>query len=338
MMTKDIDMKALELAKASLAKQFGRNAIIHGEADIEDVEVISTNNFELDLALGVGGLPKGRITEVFGGEGLGKTLIALNCAANCQKEGGLVAYIDVECDLNPEWATKLGVSIKDMIIAQPSSGEEALIIAETLIKTGTIDLLVFDSVAAMTPLAEIEGEMTDLQVGAQARMMAKGLRKLRHPIKDTNTCVIFINQIRDKIGFMANGGTTTPGGRALKFYSSVRIELKKLGDLKDSNGESIGTKIKAVILKNKVGNPMKTVEWENIHGQGFNNFGAILKMAIKYEIITKSGAWYYKGYGDTKESTAFAQGEQKAIEYLASDLKFAEELKNQVLAAYKKVK
>lgn len=333
-MTKEKDMKSLELAMAALVKQFGKNAVILGDADIEDVDVISTNNFELDLALGVGGLPRGRITEIFGGEGLGKTLLALSCAANCQAEGGLVAYIDVECDLNPEWAQKLGVNLQDMIIAQPSSGEEALTIAEILINTGQIDLLVFDSVAAMTPLAEIAGEMNDLQVGAQARMMAKGLRKLRHPIMTSNTCVIFINQIRDKIGFMQQG-TTSPGGRALKFYSSVRIELKRLGDIKDSDGESIGTKVKAQILKNKVGNPMKVVEWENLHGIGFNNSGAILKMAIRRKLITKSGAWYYKGYGPTKEDQSFAQGEAKAIEYMEANPDFANALKNQVIALYK---
>lgn len=334
-MTKDKDLKVLELAIAALGKEFGRNAVIHGNAEIENVDVISTNNFELDLVLGVGGLPRGRITEIFGGEGLGKTLLALNCAANCQAEGGLVAYIDVECDLNPEWAKKLGVKLEDMLIAQPSSGEEALTIAEKLIETGQVDLVVFDSVAAMTPQAEIDGEMSDMQVGAQARMMAKGLRKLRHTIAETNTCVIFLNQIRDKIGFMQQG-TTSPGGRALKFASSVRIELKNLGNIKDDKtGESLGTKIKAQIIKNKVGNPMKIVEWENIHGVGFNNFGAILKLAVRHNIITKSGAWYYEGYGDTKSTTAFAQGEAKAIEFLASDLAYAAELKKKVKDIYK---
>jgi recombination protein RecA len=334
-MTKEKDFKVLELAKAALAKEFGKNAVIHGEAEIEEIDVISTNNFELDLALGVGGLPRGRITEIFGGEGLGKTLLALCVVANCQAEGGLVAYIDSECDLNPEWAKKLGVKIEDMLIAQPSSGEEALSIAEKLIETGQIDLVVFDSVAAMTPQSEIDGEMSDMQVGAQARMMAKGLRKLRHPISETNTCVIFINQIRDKIGFMQQG-TTSPGGRALKFAASVRIELKNLGNIKDDKtGESLGTKIKAQILKNKVGTPMKVVEWENIHGLGFNNFGAILKLAVRHKLITKSGAWYYKGYGESKDDKHFAQGEASAIQYLASDLEYAAELKSKIKELHK---
>lgn len=334
MMVKDKDPKVLEIAIAALGKEFGKNAVIYGKADIEDVEVISTNCFELDLALEVGGLPRGRITEIFGGEGLGKSLLALSCVANCQKNGGIAAYIDTECDLHPEWAMNLGVDLDKLILAQPSSGEEALTIAEKLIETGQVDLVVFDSVAAMTPLAELSGEMTDLQVGAQARMMAKGLRKMRHSIKETNTCVIFINQIRDKIGFMQQG-TTSPGGRALKFAASVRIEIKRLGDLKDKNGESIGTRVKAHILKNKVGRPMKFVEWENLHGIGFNNFGSILDMAARYKLITKSGAWYYKGYGDTKEDKHFAQGEANAIEYLASDLQFTNSLKDQVKVLYK---
>lgn len=332
---KDKDFKVIELAIAALGKEFGKNAVIYGPADIEDVEVISTNNFELDLALGVGGLPRGRITEIYGGEGLGKTLIALNCVADCQKDGGLVAYIDVECDLNPEWAKKLGVNLDKMLIAQPSSGEEALSIAEKLIATGQVDLVVFDSVAAMTPLAELNGEMDDQQVGAQARMMAKGLRKLRHSIADTNTCVIFINQIRDKIGFMQQG-TTSPGGRALKFAASVRIELKRLGDMKDkTTGESIGTQIKAQIVKNKVGNPMKVVEWQNLHGVGFNNKGAILEQAVRYKFLTKSAAYYYKGYGDTKEEKSFAMGEANAIQYLTEHPEFMEELKNKVKLVYK---
>lgn len=334
-LVKDKDFKVIELAIAALGKEFGKNAVIYGDADVENIDVISTNNFELDIALGVGGLPRGRITEIFGGEGLGKTLIALSCCAECQAAGGLVAYIDVECDLNPEWAKKLGVDLEKMLIAQPSSGEEALTIAEKLIETGQVDLVVFDSVAAMTPLAEINGEMTDMQVGAQARMMAKGLRKLRPTIANTNTCVIFINQIRDKIGFMQQG-TTSPGGRALKFAASVRIELKRLGDLKDkSTGESIGTNIKAQIIKNKVGNPMKVVEWENLHGIGFNNYGAILALAVRHKIITKSGAWYYNGYGDTKEDKYFAQGEASAIDYLASTPGFESDLKEKIMAIYK---
>lgn len=333
-MVKEKDTKALELAIAALGKEFGKNTVIYGKADIDDVEVIATGNFELDLALGVGGLPRGRISEIFGPEGLGKTLLALSAVANCQAEGGLAAYIDSECDLHPEWAAKVGVSLAKLIIAQPSSGEEALTIAEKLIATGQVDLVVFDSVAAMTPMSEIEGEMTDQQVGAQARMLSKGLRKLRHPIAQTNTCVIFTNQVRDKIGFMQQG-TTSPGGKALKFYSSVRIELKRMGDIKNNDGESIGTKVKAQILKNKVGNPMKVVEWENIHGLGFNNFAAILRLAVKDKLVTKSGAWYYKGYGDTKEEKYFAQGEINAVEYLASDLVYTETLKTQVKAIYK---
>lgn len=335
-MTKIEDkIKAVELAIAALDKQFGPNTVIHGDGALENVDVISTGNFELDLALGVGGLPKGRITEIYGGEGLGKTLIALNCAASCQAQGGLVAYIDLECDLNPDWATKLGVNIPEMYIAQPASGEEAFTVAETLIKTGSFDLVVFDSVAAMPTIAELEAAMDEPQVGSLARVMAKGLRKIREPLKQTNTCAIFINQIRDQIGY-GMGGTTTPGGRSLKFAASVRIELKKAmgSNITNSAGESIGTKVKANIIKNKVGSPMKTLEWDNLHGLGFNNYGAILKLGLRYNMLSKSGAYWYMGSGENKADKPFAQGEQAAWEYLASDLELTEGLKKEIAAQY----
>jgi len=330
-MALNFDKKALDLAIASLEKEFGKNTVIYGDVLPVEVDVIPTGNFGLDLALQVGGLPKGRIVEIFGGEGLGKTLLSLSTVAECQAAGGLCAYIDTECDVDPDRAAQLGVNLQELVFAQPESGEEALEILDTLVRTGCFDLIVIDSVAAMTPKAELEADMDELQVGLQARMMAKGLRKTRHAIKENNVCVIFVNQIRDKIGFMANGGTTSPGGRALKFYSSVRIEFKKMKSLTDSKtGESTGNTVKALLLKNKVGRPMKSVEYDIMHGLGFNNFGFILGMAVKYKLLEKRGAYYYKD----GEEKSFAQGEIAAIQYLASDLELTNNLKEQIKKNY----
>ena len=326
-MLKDIDLTKLNLAIAKLDKEFGKNTVIFGNALPTEVDVVPSGNFKLDLALGVGGFPKGRIVEIFGGEGLGKSLLSLSAVAECQAAGGLAAYIDVECDVDPDWARKLGVNLDELVFAQPEYGEQAFTILENLVDTGLFDLIVVDSVAAMTPKAELDGEMEDVQVGAQARMMAHGLRKTRHAISESKTCVIFINQIRDKIGFMQQG-TTSPGGRALKFACSVRIELKRMGDAKDSSGESVGTKVKALILKNKVANPMKSVEYNVIHGVGFSNFSMILDMAEKHGLITKKGGGYYFKQGEEK---AFARGEADAVGYLASDLEWCDSLKKVII-------
>lgn len=321
---KQIDTQALTLAIAKLDKEFGKNTVTFGNALPEKVDVVPSGNFKLDMALGVGGFPKGRIVEIFGGEALGKSLISLSTVAECQANGGLACIIDVECDIDPEWAMKLGVNLDTLVLAQPEYGEQTFEILHTLLKTGLFDLIVIDSVAAMTPKSELEGEMEAIQVGAQARMMAHGLRKTRHAIHESNTCVIFINQIRDKIGFMQQG-TTSPGGRALKFAASVRIELKRMGELKDaSSGESIGTKVKALILKNKVARPMKALEYNVIHGVGFSNFSMILDLADKHGVIIKKGGGYYFKQGEEK---AFARGEADAIAVLASDLEWVEELK-----------
>jgi len=323
---KDIDTQALHLAIAKLDKEFGKNTVIFGNALPDKVDVVPTGNFKLDLALGVGGFPKGRIIELFGAEALGKSLLSLSAVAECQAMGGLAAYLDVECDLDPDWATKLGVNLDDLVLAQPEYGEQTFTILHDLIKTNLFDLIVVDSVAAMTPKAELEGEMEDQQVGAQARMMAKGLRKTRHAVLEAKTCVIFINQIRDKIGFMQTG-TTSPGGRALKFAASVRIELKRMGDAKNSKQEVVGTKVKALILKNKVARPMRALEFDVLHGVGFSNFGMILDLAEKHGLINKKGGGYYYKIGEDK---SFAQGEAAAIEYLASDLEWVEELKKNI--------
>lgn len=325
---KDIDLQALNLAMAKLDKEFGKNTVIFGDALPVEVEVVPSGNFKLDLALGVGGFPKGRIVEIFGGEALGKSLLSLSAVAECQAAGGLAAYLDVECDLDPDWATKLGVNMDELVLAQPEYGEQTFTILHDLIKTNLFDLIVVDSVAAMTPKSELEGEMEDLQVGAQARMMAKGLRKTRHAVSEAQTCVIFVNQIRDKIGFMQSG-TTSPGGRALKFACSVRIELKRMGEAKDSAGESIGTKVKALILKNKVARPMRSVEYNVVHDVGFSNFSMILDMADKHGLIIKKGGGYYFKQGEDK---AFARGEADAVGYLASDLEWVAELKAAIVA------
>lgn len=323
-----IEKKSIELAIAALDKEFGKNSVIHGNFLPEAVEVISTGNFKLDLALGVGGLPKGRVIEIFGAEALGKSLLSLSTVAECQKMGGTAAYIDAECDLDPTWASKLGVNMEDLYICQPDYGEAALEIADKLIGTGEIDIMVIDSVAALVPKAELDGSMEDNHIGLQARMMAQALRKIRHSVSQTNTCLIFINQIRDKIGFMQQG-TTSPGGRSLKFAASVRIELKNMGQIKDTKkeNESKGTRVKATVLKNKVAPPYKTTEYDVLHGVGFNNFGSVLEMAKKYELLHMKGGGYYYIIGEEKP---FAHGEIEAIEALASDLDWYYELQKQI--------
>lgn len=324
--------KDLLLAMAKIDKDYGKNTIIHGDAIPLDVEVISTGNFLLDLKLGVGGLPKGRIVEIFGAEALGKSLLSLSTVAQCQKMGGRALYIDAECDLDPTWAETLGVDMSTLYVAQPEYGEASLQIAMDMIKTGGFDLIVIDSVAALTPKAELEGTLEDNHVGLQARMLGQALRMMRQVISETGTCVVFINQIREKIGFMQTG-TTTPGGRALKFYSSVRIELKRMGDIKDSKtGESKGTRVKAFISKNKVGTPMKTLEYNVIHGLGFSNASAVLEEARKQGLIQLKGAYYYKvdpSTGETSEK-GFAQGENQAIEYFNTEEVWAKELERLV--------
>lgn len=322
--------KALDLAFAKIEKLYGKNAVFYGDILPEEVPVIPTGNLKLDLALGVGGLPRGRITEIFGAEALGKSLLAISTAANCQKAGGKVAYIDAECDLDPDWCKTLGLDIDKMIIAQPESGEEALEISETLVKTGAVDLVVVDSVAALSPKAEIEGTMEDNHIGLQARMMAQGLRKLRQPIAETNTGFIFLNQIRDKIGFMQQG-TTSPGGRALKFAASVRIELKRMGDVKNAkDGTSRGTEVKAIIIKNKVAKPMVSVTYNVLHGIGIDNYGSLLELGERFALVTKRGAYYYKG----NDEKSFAQGEINAIEFLKENPDLTEMLELEIKRLY----
>ncbi len=324
-----IDMKSLELAMAKLNKSFGANTVIRGNAVPVDVDVYSTGNFMLDLATGVGGLPKGRIIEIYGPEAIGKSLLSMGAVASCQERGDLALYVDAECGLDPVWCTKNGMRMDDLILNQPSTGEEGLQVAIDLMETGALGLIVIDSVAALTPKSELEGDMDDQQVGAQARILSKALRKMTHTAMETNTCVVFINQLRDKIGFMANGGTTTPGGRALKFYASMRIELKRMGNITDKKtNEIIGTRVKAFTQKNRVASPMKYTEYDVLHGKGFNNFGSVLEQGIRFKYIEQRGAYYYKEGAEK----AFAQGEANAVEALASDLDWYRELQDKIKA------
>lgn len=323
------DLKALELAIAKVNKDFGKNSVVYGANEYEALPAIPTGNFLLDIALGIGGLPRGRVIELFGGSSLGKSLLALNLVANVQKDNGTVLYVDAEHDLDPVWMEQIGVDVEKMLLCQPEYGEQGLQIALDLMKTGNIDLIVIDSVAALTPKAELDGNIEDNHIGLQARMLAQALRSMRHVASETDTCLLFINQIRDKIGFMQQG-TTSPGGHALKFYSSVRIELKRMGDVKEK-GESVGTRVKASIIKSKVSRPMVSVEYDVVHGKGFNNFGSILEMAKRYGFITLRGAYYYK----IDDEKSFAQGENAAVEYLASDLDYTNELKTNIITEIK---
>lgn len=329
-------MKRAELAIAALSKEYGEGIVFTGDSDVVEVDVISTGNFGLDLALGVGGLPRGRITEIYGPEGLGKSLLAQTLVAECQEQGGLAAYIDAEHALDPYWARRLGVKWDELFLSQPNSGEETLTVLDKLVSSGAFDLVVVDSVAAMTPRAEIEGEIGDQYVGLQARMMGQGMRIINPKISESKTAVVFINQVRDKIGPMVNGGTTTPGGRALKFFASVRIELRQIQRITNQGtGEILGNRVKATILKNKVAPPFKFLEYDIIHGEGFNNEGIILDMAVKYGLVYKSGAFYSKIEDGKKAEKTFGQGLAKASQYLRDNPDYRKQLMDRIKEEYK---
>ncbi len=321
-------IKALELAVSTIEKQFGKGSIMRlntGENLMKDVEVISTGALSLDIALGIGGLPKGRIVEIFGPESSGKTTLALSVIAQAQKKGGVVAFIDAEHALDVNYAKKLGVNIEDLMISQPDNGEQALEITETLVRSGAIDVLVIDSVAALTPRAEIEGDMGDSHMGLQARLMSQALRKLTGAISRSNTLVIFINQIRMKIGVMFGNPETTTGGNALKFYASVRLDVRRVGALK--NGEDvIGNRTAVKVVKNKMAPPFTKVEFDLMYGEGISAEGDILDLATTASIVEKSGSWYsYKG-------ERMGQGRDQAKEYLKSNPAVCTELRATVLA------
>ncbi|NCO23315.1 recombinase RecA [Candidatus Kuenenbacteria bacterium] len=330
--TKSIDdggkterQKAAEAAIDQIKTKFGEGSIMKlGEAHKMKVEVLPTGCFSLDLALGVGGLPKGRMTEIYGAEASGKTTLALHAVAEAQKRGGTAAYVDVEHALDPDYAKKIGVKVDDLLISQPDTGEQALEIVETLIRSNGVDIVVIDSVAALVPRAEIEGEMGDQNIALQARLMSKAMRKLSAVISETKTVVIFINQTRMRIGFFFGNPETTTGGMALKFYASIRIELKRLAQLKKGE-QIIGNKVKAKIVKNKVAPPFKVCEFEILYNEGISHAGDLLNMGLEHGSIKKTGNTF--SFGETK----LGVGEISVKEFLKGNPKIAEELKKKIL-------
>jgi recombination protein RecA len=322
--------KALELAIASIEKQFGKGSIMKlgGERSLyENVPVFSTGALSLDIALGIGGLPKGRIVEIYGPESSGKTTLALSTVAQAQKAGGSVAYVDAEHALDVTYARKLGVSVEDMLISQPDTGEQALEIVETLVRSGAIDVLVVDSVAALTPRAEIEGEMGDSHMGLQARLMSQALRKLTAAISRSQTLVIFINQIRMKIGVMFGNPETTTGGNALKFYSSIRLDVRRIGAIQ-AGEEVVGNRTAVKVVKNKMAPPFAKVEFDLLYGEGISAEGDVLDIGVKKEMIEKSGAWY------SIKGERMGQGRDQAKQYLKEHPALMKELRAKILEAY----
>ncbi len=317
--------KALQAALAQIEKQFGKGSIMRlGEGEvIEDIQVVSTGSLGLDIALGVGGLPRGRVVEIYGPESSGKTTLTLQVIAEMQKVGGTCAFIDAEHALDIQYAQKLGVNLQDLLISQPDTGEQALEIVDALVRSGSIDLIVIDSVAALTPKAELEGEMGDSLPGLQARLMSQALRKLTSNIKKTNTMVIFINQIRMKIGVMFGNPETTTGGNALKFYASVRLDIRRTGNIKKGE-EVIGSETKVKVVKNKVAPPFKTAEFDILYGEGISRQGEIIDMGVNARILEKSGAWY--AYNGEK----IGQGKDNAREFLRENPEVAREIENKV--------
>lgn len=317
--------KALEVALLQIEKQFGKGSIMKlgDAADKMNIEVIPTGALSLDMALGVGGIPRGRVIEIYGPESSGKTTVALHIAAEAQRLGGIAAFVDAEHALDPLYAKKLGVDIDNLLISQPDTGEQALEITEALVRSGAVDIVVIDSVAALTPQAEIEGEMGDSHIGLQARLMSQALRKLTAVISKSNTIAIFINQIREKVGVMFGNPETTPGGRALKFYSSVRLEVRKVETIKQGT-DIVGNRTKAKVVKNKVAPPFKEGEFDIIYGEGISKAGCILDMAVDLNIVNKSGAWY--SYGENR----IGQGRDNAREFLKKDPKLMAEIEQKV--------
>ena len=324
----DQKSKALSAALAQIEKQFGKGSIMKmGEAQIaNDLSVVSTGSLGLDIALGVGGLPRGRVVEIYGPESSGKTTLTLQVIAEMQKLGGTAAFIDAEHALDPQYAAKLGVNVSDLLISQPDTGEQALEIADMLVRSGGIDVVVIDSVAALTPRAEIEGEMGDQLPGLQARLMSQALRKLTANIKRSNTIVIFINQIRMKIGVMFGNPETTTGGNALKFYASVRLDIRRTGSIKKGE-EVVGSETRVKVVKNKVAPPFRQAEFDILYGEGISREGEIIELGVLHKLVEKSGAWYaYNG-------ERIGQGKDNAREYLKEHAEMAREIENKVRAA-----
>ena len=320
----DNKSKALQAALAQIEKQFGKGSIMKMDgAALQDVQVVSTGSLGLDIALGVGGLPRGRVVEIYGPESSGKTTLTLQVIAEMQKLGGTAAFIDAENALDPQYAQKIGVNIDDLLISQPDTGEQALEIADMLVRSGSVDVIVIDSVAALTPKAEIEGEMGEPQMGLQARLMSQALRKLTANIKRTNTLVIFINQIRMKIGVMFGNPETTTGGNALKFYASVRLDIRRIGAIKKSD-EVVGSETRVKVVKNKVAPPFREAIFDILYGKGISREGEILELGVNAGIVDKSGAWY--GY----KKDRIGQGKDNAREYLLENPEIAAEIEAKI--------
>lgn len=321
--------KAVDLAVTQIEKQYGKGAIMKlgGEATVGEIPTISTGSISLDMALGVGGLPKGRVVEIFGPEASGKTTLALHVIAEAQKKGGIAAFIDAEHALDVQYAKRLGVNVDNLLISQPDTGEQALEIAEILVRSGAVDVIVIDSVAALVPKAEIEGEMGDAHMGLQARLMSQALRKLTATISKSNTIVIFVNQIRMKIGVMFGNPETTTGGNALKFYSSVRLDVRRIASIKQGQ-DVIGSRTKVRVVKNKVAPPFKEVEFDLIHGEGISREGDVLDLAVERNIVEKSGTWYT--YGGQR----IGQGRENAKQFLKENSKVLEQMEKEILEGF----
>ena len=320
--------KALESALGQIEKQFGRGSVMKlGDFTAMNVEAIPTGALSLDVALGIGGIPKGRIVEIFGPESSGKTTLALHMIAECQKKGGEAAFIDAEHALDPVYAKHLGVDIDNLIVSQPDTGEQALEIAEALVRSGAIDIIVVDSVAALVPKAEIDGDMGDAHVGLQARLMSQALRKLAGVLNKSNTAIVFINQLREKVGVMFGNPETTPGGRALKFYASVRLDIRKTENLKQ-DGEVFGNRVRVKVVKNKVAPPFREAEFDIIYGKGISKSGNILDLGVNIDIVEKSGSWF------AYEGTRIGQGRENAKKYLEDNPTVMEEVEKKVRAKF----
>jgi recombination protein RecA len=317
--------KALDLALAQIDKQFGKGSVMRlGERPVVQMAIIPTGSIALDIALGVGGLPRGRVIEVYGPESSGKTTVALHAVANAQKNGGIAAFIDAEHALDPEYARNLGVDTDALLVSQPDTGEQALEIADMLIRSGALDIIVIDSVAALVPRAEIEGEMGDSHVGLQARLMSQALRKITGILNNSGTTAIFINQLREKIGVMFGSPETTTGGRALKFYSSVRLDVRRIESLKDGT-DVVGNRTRVKVVKNKVAAPFKQAEFDIMYGKGISREGSLIDVGVEQSIVRKSGAWY------TYDGDQLGQGKEKAREFLKENPDVAAEIEKKIL-------
>ncbi|MET8043949.1 recombinase RecA [Micromonospora sp. NPDC005215] len=317
--------KALDLALAQIDKQFGKGSVMRlGDRPVVQTAIIPTGSIALDVALGIGGLPRGRVVEIYGPESSGKTTVALHAVANAQRNGGIAAFIDAEHALDPEYAKALGVDTDAMLVSQPDTGEQALEIADMLIRSGAIDIIVIDSVAALVPRAEIEGEMGDSHVGLQARLMSQALRKITGVLSNTGTTAIFINQLREKIGVMFGSPETTTGGRALKFYASVRLDVRRIESLKDGT-DVVGNRTRVKVVKNKVAAPFKQAEFDIMYGKGISREGSLIDVGVEQAIIRKSGAWY------TYDGDQLGQGKEKAREFLKENPDVAAEIEKKIL-------